>query len=256
LKSSSSQQRTGGTKVSKATKTVRMGPPPGLLPLLSRERPLIVGTLHEPTGLKSALSRSGHPLKGIDLLEARLDHLEGLPLPSSWPLPVIATARHPSEGGAGGLSASRRRELLLGALPWASALDIELRSAGTMASLIAETHSAGRTVILSHHDFRKTPGATTLRDLARRAESEGADLFKVAVTLRDRADLLRLLDFQSSALPIPVAAMGMGTAGRFSRIVLAGFGSPLCYGWLGKPQVSGQWPALSLRSVMDQVLPA
>jgi len=57
-------------------------------------------------------------------------------------------------------------------------------------------------------------------------------------------------------LPIPVTTMGMGPAGRFSRLVLSGFGAPLCYGWLGKPQVPGQWPALELAGLLAGMLPS
>jgi 3-dehydroquinate dehydratase-1 len=111
-------------------------------------------------------------------------------------------------------------------------------------------------VILSHHDFKATPSLKSLRSLAARAAGSGADLFKVATLLRDRSDLMTMLEFQAGNSPLPVVAMGMGNAGRFSRMVLAGFGAPLCYGWLGKPQVPGQWPAMELRSLLNGVLPA
>lgn len=135
-------------------------------------------------------------------------------------------------------------------------MDVELRSARALAPVIAAAHQHGRTVILSHHDFRATPTLVSLKKLVARAAGEGADLFKVATLLRDRADLQRLIDLQLEASLVPVAAMGMGPAGRFSRLVLGGFGSPLCYGWLGKPQVPGQWPALKLAGLFAEVLPA
>jgi 3-dehydroquinate dehydratase-1 len=74
--------------------------------------------------------------------------------------------------------------------------------------------------------------------------------------IREPRDLQRLIEFQSGARNLPVTAMGMGPAGRFSRIVLCGFGAPLCYGWLGNPQVSGQWPALELRGLLSGILPS
>ena len=192
----------------------------------------------------------------LDLLEARLDSVSiGTP-PAAWPLPVIATARHPGEGGKGDLSVARRLSLLREAIPWASALDIELRSSREMTAVIAAAHQYGRTVILSHHDFAATPTLATLKKLASRAADEGADLFKVATQLEDQSDLLRLIEFQMSEQKSPVTTMGMGAAGRFSRMVLCGFGAPLCYGWLGSPQVDGQWPALELAGLLAGVLPA
>lgn len=193
---------------------------------------------------------------GVDLLEVRLDCLHGVDLPRAWPLPVIATARHPDEGGSGRLSGERRAGLLREAFSWAAAVDVELRSARALAPVIAGAHQHGRTVILSHHDFKATPSLRSLRTLASKAAASGADLFKVATLLRDRSDLVRLIEFQAGKSPVPVVAMGMGAAGRFSRLVLGGFGAPLCYGWLGKPQVPGQWPAEELRSLLTGVLPA
>jgi len=229
-----------------------------LQPLLREGASLVVGTLHDKIGLrllKKAVKRASL-LQGVDLLEVRLDALPLAGLPVHWPLPIIATARHPAEGGAGNLSQSSRQALLESALPWASALDIELRSARALAPVIARAHQHGRTLILSHHDFKATPTLPMLKKLASKAAVHGADFFKVATLLRDRHDLQRLVDLQLSRTEIPVIAMGMGEAGRFSRIVLAGFGTPLCYGWLGSPQVRGQWPALKLREILDEMLPA
>lgn len=231
--------------------------------LLSLDRPLVVGTLHDASGirlLKSATASTPKHRGGIklpvDILEARLDSLSVRTLPVSWPLPVIATARHPDEGGHGGLSLNARRQLLESALPWASAVDVELRSSKELAPVIAGAHQHGRTVILSHHDFDSTPPLALLKRLAIRAADRGADLFKVATLLHDRNDLQRLIEFQMAELPIPVTTMGMGPAGRFSRIVLSGFGAPLCYGWLGRPQVPGQWPALELAGLLAGMLPS
>jgi 3-dehydroquinate dehydratase-1 len=232
--------------------------------LLLSGRPLIVGTVHDSLGLafvRKSLSSSGggktfsEKKLPLDLLEARLDSIPLRMLPDSWPLPVIVTARHPEEGGKKNLSEDRRVHLLREALPWASALDIELRSAKPMSPVIAEAHQHGRTLILSHHDFRSTPELKELKKLALRAADQGADLFKVATQLTDPSDLLRLIEFQMTDTKVPVVTMGMGAAGRFSRVVLSGFGAPLCYGWLGKPQIPGQWPALHLAELLAEVLP-
>ena len=231
--------------------------------LLSGNRPLVVGTLHEASGLQILGKLAAGAARALpefpdmpDILEARLDCLSPRRLPSYWPVPVIATARHPDEGGSGNLPQATRRLFLEEAMPWASALDIELRSARSLAPVVAQAHQHGRTVILSHHNFKSTPSLAVLRRLASRAVDQGADLFKVATFLRSPGDLRRLIELQLSSAGLPVAAMGMGPAGRFSRLVLSGFGAPLCYGWLGKPQVAGQWPALRLRELLDEALPS
>lgn len=226
--------------------------------LLTSGRPLAVGTIHDAAGVRVLKTITSDRPRGLDLLEVRLDSLDQSALSKikKWPLPVIATARHPAEGGAGKLTVTQRRRLLESALPWASALDVELRSSLELASIVAQAHRHGRTVILSHHDFKATPSLASLQKLAARAADQGADLFKVAALLREPRDLQRLIEFQMANVKVPVVAMGMGSAGKFSRIVLSGFGAPLCYGWLGNPQVPGQWPGLKLRGMLDEVLPA
>jgi 3-dehydroquinate dehydratase-1 len=247
-------------KSGKSPRTRSLKGPKSLEGLISSGRTLVVGTIHESVALgavKKPIAKGGASrFPGIDVLEARLDSLAGSKLPESWQLPVIATARHPREGGAGNLSQTARRKLLEEALPWASAIDVELRSARALSGVIAGAHQHGRTVILSHHDFSATPSVSALKRLASRAADEGADLFKVATFLREPRDLQKLIELQSGGTKVPVISMGMGDAGRFSRVVLSGFGSPLCYGWLGKPQVSGQWPALKLRAILAEVLPS
>jgi len=225
--------------------------------LLTSGRPLVVGTIHDAAGIRVLKTISADHPRGLDLLEARLDSTaqSALSKIKVWPLPVIATARHPAEGGAGNLTVTQRHRLLESALPWASALDVELRSSRELAPVVAQAHQYGRTVILSHHDFKATPSLSSLKKLATRAADQGADLFKVATLLREPRDLQRLIEFQTANVKVPVVTMGMGPAGKLSRIVLSGFGAPLCYGWLGNPQVPGQWPGLKLRGLLDEVLP-
>ena len=143
----------------KRGRSTRARSPKSLEGLISSSRTLVVGTIHESVGLgtvKKAAAKGGAGLfPCVDVLEARLDALAGLRLPESWPLPVLATARHPQEGGVGNLSTATRRRLLEEALPWSSAIDVELRSATALSDVIAQAHQHGRTVILSHHDFSK-----------------------------------------------------------------------------------------------------
>lgn len=213
------------------------------LPLQSNGRaPLIVGTLHSAACLKMLEKGPQELLGKIDFLETRLDSLPSKLLPSSWPLPVIATARHPAEGGMGNLTVIQRRRLFESALPWASAIDIELRSVKQLLSTIANAKKAKRFVICSFHDFQTVPSLARLERMALHAQEVGADLFKVACMVRSDQELMRLLAFQSMMKSgLRVATMGMGEGGQLTRLLLAAAGSALSYGWLYSPQVIGQW---------------
>jgi len=217
----------------------------------SLSQPGVVGTVHSAASLEAAL-RIRRP--ECDWLELRVDHF--LPdlreLRRAAPklrVPLIITVRHPSEGGAAkGITSRERRELYLDFLDVAAAVDIELRQARAMSPVIAKAKAAAVGLILSHHDFQRTPAAAKLRDLARRARDAGADIFKVAATARDPRELARLIEFLADEKErLPLAVMGMGRHGKISRLVLADSGSCLNYGYLAKANASGQWPVAVLK---------
>ena len=217
----------------------------------------IVGTTHTATGLRAAARlRPGH---GIDVVEVRLDclasherRLDGLL--GTIRLPVLLTARHPLEGGAGNLSSSRRRALLGTFLPFASLIDVESRIAGAFADVLEAARKRRLEIVLSSHNFKQTPAVAALARAQREALRLGADVCKIAVQLRNAADLARLLLFQSGAKR-PLATMGMGPLGKISRLLLPLAGSRLVYGYIDRPQVAGQWPAALLAQRLKEVAP-
>ena len=209
-----------------------------------------VASVLASSSMNYTLSRCAPEAPGTSSPEASFERSL---LPKTWPLPVIATARHPAEGGQGNLTITARRRLLEEALPWAAAIDVELRSAKQLASTIARAHQAGTLVICSFHDFKTVPSLARLEESVLRAEDLGADLFKVAGMLHGMEELLRLVTFQSGTRSsLPIASMGMGRGGKLSRVLLAAYGSALSYGWLYKPQVSGQWSASELHSIFQK----
>ena len=219
-------------------------------------RPQVVGTVHSPGALRHALRLKPG---AVDLLELRVDHFatDLAPLRAAVArlrFPWILTARHPGEGGAGGLSAAARELLYREFLPGASYMDVELRSAGRMSEVIAAAKARGVTVVLSHHYFKRTPSLAELRAKLRLARRLGADLFKIAARTAEPEEVARLLSIFKEARGFPVSAMGMGPLGKASRLLFARSGSVLNYGYLGEPQVSGQWPAVVLKERVVEVL--
>ncbi len=210
--------------------------------------PLVIGTLHSPACLQKLSQRASQEVvEKIDFLEVRLDGLLGAKLLSSWPRPVIATTRHPAEGGAGDLSLRERRNLLEKAILWASAIDVELCSFDELAGTRAQAREKGCWIIASFHDFKTVPSTVYLEELALQAKENGANFLKIAVTPGSKEELEQLVAFQkNSSSVIPTACMGMGEWGKESRLVLANAGAALVYGWLYHPQVPGQWSAKEL----------
>ena len=216
----------------------------------SKRRPRIVGVIASPADLDRALRVRRPP----DLFELRLDRLVRMDdqlkrLLPKLPGPLIITARHPREGGAGRLSLSQRRDLLARFLNHADYIDVELRSARALQALlvIAKTKNIRR--IISFHDFKSTPSARSLSAKAREARSHGADIFKVATRTDTPMELGRLLEFMTrSGLNLSLAVMGIGKLGAISRALLARSGSVLIYASVGTAtDVEGQLSLEQLR---------
>jgi 3-dehydroquinate dehydratase-1 len=215
-------------------------------------RPRIVGVIASPADLDRALRVRRPP----DLFELRLDRLVRMDdqlkrLLPKLPGPLIITARHPREGGAGRLSLSQRRKLLARFLGHADYLDVELRSASVLRSLLALAKKKKVRRIISLHNFKSTPSARILAAKAREARFHGADIFKVATRTDTPMELGRLLEFMtSSRLDLSLAVMGIGKLGAISRVLLARAGSVLIYASVGTvTDVEGQMSVEQLRAL-------
>jgi 3-dehydroquinate dehydratase type I len=214
--------------------------------------PQIVGVIFS----REDFGRAGRMRNPPDLFELRLDALarsikavrDGI---DKLPAPFIITARHPMEGGANQLSSRARRELLLTWLPRANYVDIELRSARALAAVLRAAASKNIRLIISFHDFRGMPRRSRLDEIARSAQSLGADYVKIATRTDTPAQLGRLLDFfERPGHVAKVVAMGIGKLGRNARLELARRGCALNYAHLGTTRVAGQLSIPELRRAL------
>lgn len=201
-----------------------------------------VGVIASPAALARA-TRLRHP---PDFFELRLDALRhslgavGLAIPKLR-APLILTARHPAEGGLGGLGPAARRALLVRFLEHADLVDLELQSVRHMKPLIRRARGQNTGLILSLHDFEDTPTAAELARKTKAAAAAGATIFKIATRTDTPEQLGRLVSFLAATpSTLPIAAMGVGKLGLASRKRLAQLGSALTYVSIGAAIVQGQ----------------
>jgi 3-dehydroquinate dehydratase-1 len=216
------------------------------------KRPRVVGVIASRADLDRALQMRKRP----DFFELRLDRLTGIvdQLENKLPrlgAPLIITARHAQEGGANKLSLRQRRDLLTRFLPHAYYVDVELRSASALRSLLTLAKQKKVQRIISFHNFKSTPPLRTLAVKARVAKAFGADIFKVATRTETPVQLARLLDFITGKdIGLPVSAMGIGKLGAISRVLLGRAGSTLVYGSVGsQTDTEGQLSLEQLRAL-------
>lgn len=195
-----------------------------------------------------------------DIIELRLDDLcDNLDQTASFltdsrpEFPILATARHPDEGGSHSLDASSRQDLYLRFLPLVDAIDIELRSAGDMPQVIESAKSGGKTIVMSFHDFQNTPSVDNILAKIDQAIDDGADVCKIAIYLESQSRLVELTELCQSESRIKISMMGMGPLGKSSRLEFAKSGSVLNYGYLKEANAPGQMPASELKQLIEEI---
>lgn len=217
--------------------------------------PCIVGTLSTAQGFHSIQTAVPDT---CDVVELRYD-LPGLSASSAMELArtilnqnkgVIFTCRLELEGGKWPEDSPKRFDLLTEALALGAVVDIEAASKFS-DSLIEMAEAQNKWVVLSAHDFQKTPNLNVLRDRCRMQDTRSCIIHKVATQLQCTADIDTLRALITESPDLAVCAMGMGPLGPQSRIELAEAGSCLTYGYLDRPAAPGQLSCLELRAAFE-----
>lgn len=209
--------------------------------------------------------------KGADILEIRLDLLgiRGLEraaetirkIKSETGLPVLITNRSGAEEGKWEGKEEDRIGLLTGLLSFRNgpdAIDIEL-SAGRKDrdKVIKMAKDHKKIVIVSFHDFLKTPSLRDMKTILEEMFLAGADIAKLAVmpqSMEDTLNLLRVtLDFKNAGKS--VCTIAMGSQGKHTRVVAPLYGSVLTYASIESDAASapGQLPVDELKKTMEML---
>ena len=193
---------------------------------------------------------------GADILELRVDLFAEQPHASAREikklgLPVIMTNRMKEEGGAWEGSEEERIRELISLLPFSDAVDIEL-CAKDRDIVIQKAKSDGKIVIISTHDFRKTPEKAIIEGIIHESFVAGADIAKLAVMPHSLKDILRLMDITLNAEG-PVCIIAMGETGKHSRVILPVYGSVMTYGYVDIPTAPGQFRVDELKYLLKMI---
>lgn len=208
---------------------------------------------------------------GCDLVEWRVDAMkDGLAIDVMRPAlralreevgekPILFTFRTKEEGGLTPAAWDEYEALYRAAVEepdGADLFDVELnRGEERVTKLARDIQEKSGWVVMSYHDFHKTPEQTEIQDIFRRMAEKGADIGKVAVMPQTKRDVLTLM--QASAWASEMykdrlfIAISMGPLGMLSR--LAGYltGSCLTFGTAGRSSAPGQPPAGALRAALS-----
>ena len=225
-----------------------------------KKRAAVVAAISE-TPIETARSAK---MLGADILEIRFDLLNITnphdakklvnDIKSATNLPCIATNRLQSEGGKWSGTEEDRIELLIDILELVDAVDIELSADEDVRDLVVQNaKNAGKTVIVSSHDFNKTPVVDLMRKTLDDCFNAGADIAKLAVMPESMQDVLNLLQVTHDS-KAPVCTISMGDLGKHSRIVASCYGSVLTYGSVGDAVAPGQLRVDELKTALEMLL--
>lgn len=222
-----------------------MTPRQSLWKSLKTRSPLTVGAIADPGAFQTL-----HP--DCDVVELRIDSLglgsEVFGFAEACPLPLLITARGSAEGGQSDWTPSDRIEAYQKLMPYASAIDIELRDFDPLGEVISTARKQEVVVVGSFHDFEKTPEINELGD----RNHPHADILKFALMARSLACVQRQLSLFEALPDRALSVMGMGPLGAAARPLMAKAGSLLNYGFLGaRPTAPNQWPSGLLRQALS-----
>jgi 3-dehydroquinate dehydratase-1 len=213
--------------------------------------PLLVAVADRPAAIINAAELPASE-RAFDLVEARVDlfaqqSLEGCALDcarlEATGTPVILTIRSVAQGGRFGGPDAQRLGAFTAAIAGGHASWVDVENDATIVDAVAAAIAArpGAQLIVSHHDFARTPPLDALLGIVDRCHAVAGAVAKIATAIHSDADRDTLLALLARR-PDRTCVIGMGASADI-RIELAARGSLLAYGYLEQATAPGQMSA-------------
>ncbi|MBQ9935509.1 MAG: type I 3-dehydroquinate dehydratase [Lachnospiraceae bacterium] len=172
---------------------------------------------------------------------------------------LLFTIRSPREGGVDREYSKTIEEINSFVIEnkLADMVDVELASVGEKCALIDLAKMNQVKIIMSNHDFEKTPDREEIVNRLIRMQRLGADVAKIAVMPHSKEDLEVLLsatvDAHMKGTGAPIISMSMGEIGAQSRILGEVYGSAVTFGSVGQVSAPGQLQVRELNEMLDMI---
>ncbi|MDE7063095.1 MAG: type I 3-dehydroquinate dehydratase [Lachnospiraceae bacterium] len=172
-------------------------------------------------------------------------------------LPLLFTFRTRQDGGEAEISAEAyirlNREAM--ATGMTDLVDVELsQGEEALQELIAAAHERDVAVVVSCHDFEKTPSQAEMVSIMCRMQELGADIPKLAVMPQSDSDVIALInathEMRMEHDDTPVITMSMGVKGSITRLGGETFGSAVTFASVGQESAPGQIGITELRQML------
>lgn len=175
-------------------------------------------------------------------------------------VPLLATFRTKKEGGERQVGEDYYVDLNKAMIVSGNIdlIDVELFTGDTLVKeIVREAHQRGIKVVMSNHDFEKTPKQEEMIKRLCKMQDLEADLPKIAVMPQCAEDVLTLLSATNEMImqyaERPIITMAMGKLGLISRLAGGIFGSALTFGAAQTASAPGQIAASELRHILEVI---
>jgi len=196
-------------------------------------------------------------LKKSDYVEVRFDFLKMAQIPETLEIikkdlkNTVCTLRPKTEGGKFiGNEKERIAILKLIAEYNPFLLDVEFNTLKRNSSLVRYLNSTKTKLLVSWHDFKKTPSSAELKKKMNQMSRFSPNV-KIVSTAKSTDDSTRMLKLYSKKGNNNLISFAMGDFGRISRILCLYLGSPYTYVSLGKAIAPGQFSIDEVKKITN-----
>jgi len=196
-------------------------------------------------------------LKKSDYAEVRFDFLKIEQIPEALETikkdlnRIVCTLRPKTEGGKfPGNEKERIAILKLIAEYTPFLLDVEFNTLKKNSSLVRYLKSTKTKLLVSWHDFKKTPSTVELKKKMNQMSKFSSNV-KIVSTAKSTDDSNRMLELYSKKGRNNLISFAMGDLGRISRILCLYLGSPYTYVSLGKAVAPGQFSVDEVKKITN-----
>jgi len=175
--------------------------------------------------------------------------------------PLIATIRTKNEGGQLEISDADYGKTYQAYLknPFMDWLDVEMfRDQKVVSEIVQKAHQKKVLIVMSNHDFQKTPSQDEIEKRLLKQDQMGADILKIAVMPKSKQDVFTLMNATlkvSQQTTKPLLTMSMGQLGTISRVATANMGGSYSFGMIGEASAPGQIDVTKLKQILKTVQP-
>lgn len=204
----------------------------------------------------------------FDLAELRIDFYEDVDdfskivellekIREIYSKPLLFTFRTKKEGGVHEMSEEKYFELIHTAIQSGliDLVDIELFShEESLKKAVDFAHKNQVNVVMSSHDFHKTPDKDEIIKRLVKMQENGADISKIAVMPTCNEDVLELLSATmdvKNKYGFPCITMSMGKLGVVTRLSGELFGSCMTFAAVKNTSAPGQVSVTKVKEILD-----